>query len=168
MQSRVIDQKAALAGEHELHALAALRQLDPQRRRERAVEAHADADSRSAMPFELELVAARRDLAGVVEEAPCRAPRRLGIQRHSPDISRLWRSRKRQLRVAAQRAAAAERRQQEVRHLSSSSSVVCSEAVQRQHPVLAQDGDVLDDLGVEPVEAVGVVADRRSCGSVTS
>ena len=138
-------------------AFRSLRQLDAQWRGERAVETNADPDV-ALQAFEAEVIPAGRDFAGVVEEHHVDA-RRLGIQRNSPDISRLWRSRNRQL-DSPQRAAAAERRQQEIRHLVAVVERRLHQPVQRDDPVLAQNRNVLDDLAVDAIEAVGFVLVR--------
>ena len=109
------NQNAALPAKTSVQPFAPLRQLDPQRRRERAVEADADAEVVLQAVEARDALRSRRDLAGVVEQRHVE-PSRFGIQRHSPDISMAVAIAEAPAAVAAQRAAAAERRQQEVRH----------------------------------------------------
>ena len=87
-----------------------------------------------------------------VEGQPIRNPPPLARQQHGVAIAEAPAA------VAAQRAAAAERREQEVRDLVVVIERRLQPAAQRDHPVLAQDRNVLHELGIEPVEAVGAVA----------
>ena len=64
------------------------------------------------------------------------------------------------MRVPAQRAAAPEEGQQVVRHVVVIVEDRLHAAAEREHPRFAQDGQVLDDLAVHALEAVGLVAVR--------
>src|SRR5688500_9610283 len=120
------------------------------------MEARADAPV-ALERVEVQILAARRDLTGVVEDRDVEA----GAIRNEPELGGGQQAvaiAEAPGLVAAQRTAAAQLRQQEVRHQLVVSEDALDPSAQRDDPVLPQERQVLNDLAVHPLEVVDVVA----------
>src|SRR4051812_35381187 len=100
------------AAEYNVDTFRPLRDIDPQRRRQRTMESNSNPDI-TLQAFEAQIVPPRRDLAGVVEERhihghPVRDPAEFPRHQQAVTIAKppAW--------IPAQRTAASERGQQEV------------------------------------------------------